>query len=101
MNTNITRPSLRSDLVADPYRAAPPEGADRAEACRAVAVDGLEAEAEAEPRWRVQRAYLIRGHERDRARREDAGAVERAAVANHLEKTRVVARGRQQACAPG
>ena len=33
----------------------------------------------------------------DGARREDADAVERAAVANHLEEPRVVARGGQQA----
>ena len=66
-----------------------------------IAVHGLEPEAESEPGGRVERPDLVRRHQRDGARRENTHAVERAAVADHLEKARVVAGGREQPGAAG
>src|SRR5438046_2805794 len=49
----------------------------------------------------MQGADLIGGHQVDGARRQDTHAVDRAAVANHFEKPRVVSRRRKQSCAAG
>src|SRR3954468_22351774 len=49
----------------------------------------------------MQRSHLVGGHQLDRARRQDAHAVERTAVADHLEEPRIVAGGGQQAGAAG
>ena len=95
------QPRFRIDAVVGAVGAAPSEGAHRTQPARAVAIDRLEAKAESEPGRRVQRADLVRRHQRDGSRREDADAIERAAVANHLEEARVVARGREQARAAG
>src|SRR5262245_35475484 len=49
----------------------------------------------------MQRTDLIGRHQLHGARGEDANAVERAAVANHLQEPRVVARRRQETRAAG
>src|SRR6185369_18076813 len=88
------------DAIDGAVGAAPTERADGVHAVRAVAIRGLEAEAEAQPRGRVERADLIARHQIDGPRREDANVAERAPVADHLEETRVVAsRGQQPGAA--
>ncbi len=100
MNTIVSRAS-GSTAYQDPYAPPQPNAPDRLHAARAVAVNGFEPEAVAEPRRRMQRAGLVRRHQLDGARREDADAVERALVPDHLQEAGVVAGRGQQAGAAG
>src|SRR5690606_16492476 len=88
--------SLRVDAVRGAVGAAPAERADAVHAARAVALDGLEAQPEAQAILRMQIADLVRDHEADGARRQDALSVELAAPPQHLQKARIVASRRYQ-----
>src|SRR5258707_428428 len=90
-------PRLRIDAIHRTVRTAPAERSDRVHAVGAVAIGRLESKSEAEAARRVQRTDLVRRHEFNGAWRENADAVEGAAVADHLEKARVIARGGKQA----
>ena len=97
---------FRIDAIHRAVGAAPPERALAAHAVGAVAIDGLEAEAESQAGRRMQRADLVGGHQLHRARRQNPRAVERAAAAHRLEeaarsraRSRAGRRRRRNSCA--
>ena len=91
----------RIHVVGAPVRSTPAERSHRRHPVGAVALRRLEAEAEPECAGRVEQgAGLVVRHEVDRVRREDADAIQLAAVEQHLEEAGVVGGGRDQSRAP-
>src|SRR5690349_19054921 len=78
--------ALRIYLIRGAVGAAPTESPHTGKSARAVTIDGLEAQAEAQARCGVKRPGLIGRHQLHRARPKYTHAIDGAAAANHFEE---------------